>query len=315
MNDSMPKPPKVSGRQARNMARTVITHYLGSPPKRMSQLGGGITNFVFEANHAEGDFVVRMNPQPAKLKEYLKEQWAMARAKEVGVPVPEVLEVGAGAIPLPYMVSRKAAGTEATHHPDRLAILREMGRLTALIHTIPTSGFGHTFDWSDNQLSRKESWAEFLRRELKMEERLKVLDAHKMLSKAQSKGLRDALRDIESWKVSTVLNHGDMRLKNVMVDDKGEVTAVIDWEYCCSNVAPYWDLSLALHDLSIDAKQAFVTGYGLSEAKIKEMAPTLKAFNIINYAPFVEKAAEEGDKQRLEQYRTRFSGALDLYSL
>jgi hygromycin-B 4-O-kinase len=45
------------------------------------------------------------------------------------------------------------------------------------------------------------------------------------------------------------------------------------------------------------------------------MAPTLKAFNVINYAPYVEEAAKEGDKLRLEQYRTRFSGALDLYSL
>ena len=45
------------------------------------------------------------------------------------------------------------------------------------------------------------------------------------------------------------------------------------------------------------------------------MAPILKAINIINYAPFVERAAEEKDEQRLDQYRTRFSGALDLYSL
>ncbi len=45
------------------------------------------------------------------------------------------------------------------------------------------------------------------------------------------------------------------------------------------------------------------------------MAPVLKAFNIINYAPFVAHAAEKKDESLLEQYRTRFSGALDLYSL
>jgi aminoglycoside phosphotransferase (APT) family kinase protein len=54
-----------------------------------------------------------------------------------------------------------------------------------------------------------------------------------------------------------------MRLKNVMVDEAGKITAVIDWEFCSSNVAPYWDL--ALHDLSVDAKQAFLGGYGVSE--------------------------------------------------
>jgi hygromycin-B 4-O-kinase len=315
MNDAMPQPPSVSARQARTMARTVVAHHFGSNPKRLKQLGGGLSNFVFEANHPQGDFIIRINPQPAKLKEYLKEQWAMSRASEAGVPVPEVLEVGVDVIPMPYMVSRKVAGTEATHHPERMTILREMGRLTALIHTIPTSDFGHTFDWSSNQLSRKETWGEYLKRELRVEERLKVLDVHDMLSKSQAKGLREVLRDIEGWEAETVLNHGDMRLKNVMVDAEGQITAVIDWEFCCSNVAPYWDLSLALHDLSIDAKQAFLSGYGLSEAKIREMAPALKAFNVINYAPYVEQAAQEGDELRLEQYRTRFSGALDLYSL
>ncbi|MEZ0171458.1 phosphotransferase family protein [Microvirga sp. TS319] len=311
----MPQPPTVSERQARAMARAIIIHHFGSKPRRVSQKGGGLTNFVYEANHAEGDFIVRMSPQPSKVKEYLKEQWAMARAHEVGVPVPEVLEVGADVVPVPYMVSRKVAGREATHHPERMAVLREMGRLTALIHTIPTSGFGHTFDWSSNQLSRKETWAEYLKRELHIEQRLKVLEANRMLSKPQLTALRATLHEIESLEEDTVLNHGDMRLKNVMVNDTGNITAVIDWEFCSSNVAPHWDLALALHDLSVDAKQAFLGGYGVSEKEVRAMAPILKALNVINYAPFVERAAEEQDEPRLEQYRTRFSGALDLYSL
>lgn len=311
----MPEPPTISERQARAMARAIITHHFGAKPKRVRPLGGGITNFVYEANHAEGDFIVRMSPQPAKVKEYLKEQWAMAQAREVGVPVPDVLEVGADVVPIPYMVLRKVQGSEATHHPERMAVLREMGRLTALIHTIPTSGFGHTFDWSNNQLSRKESWGEYLKRELHIEQRLKVLEGNKMLSKPQLKTLHATLKEIERLEADTVLNHGDMRLKNVMVDDDGKITAVIDWEFCSSNVAPYWDLALALHDLSVDAKQAFLGGYGISEKDVRGMAPVLKALNIINYAPFVERASEEKDEQRLEQYRTRFSGALDLYSL
>ncbi len=63
-----------------------------------------------------------------------------------------------------------------------------------------------------------------------------------------------------------------MRLKNVVVDDRGTITAVIDWEFCTSNLAPYWDLSVALHDLSIDAKQQFLVGYGLRDSKVREIA-------------------------------------------
>lgn len=41
----------------------------------------------------------------------------------------------------------------------------------------------------------------------------------------------------------------------------------------------------------------------------------LKALNIINYAPFLGRAAEGKAERRLDRHRTRFSGALDLYSL
>ncbi|MBM6592688.1 phosphotransferase family protein [Microvirga pudoricolor] len=304
-------------RDARAFAREVVAHHFGgAKPKKVNALGGGLTNFVFEVNHAEGDFIVRMGTEAAKVKEYLKEQWAIAKAGEAGVPTAEVLEVGADLIPLPYMIARKVEGTEAVHHPERFAILREMGRLTATIHSIKTSGFGHTFDWSNNQLSRNETWKDYLHGELKVGTRLAILEKEKMLDPAPLKRMKAVVREMERWKdPKPVLNHGDMRLKNVMVDEDGTITAVIDWEFCSSNLAPYWDLSLALHDLSIDAKQEFLKGYGLSEAELREMAPVIKAINLLNYAPFVERAAAEGDKPMLEQYRTRLSGALDLYAI
>ena len=302
-------------RKARSFARRIIEHYLGSKPKRVVARGGGLTNFVFEVNHTKGDFIVRLSTSPEKVKHYLKEQWAIAQANKVGVPTAEVLEVGVEAVGVPHMVLRKVMGQEATHHPERFTVLREMGRLTALIHSISTSGFGHSFDWSSNQLSRNDTWKEYLHGELKVGPRVDLLDKHKMLDTAQIGRLRSIVHEIERWKPTPVLNHGDMRLKNVVVDDRGTITAVIDWEFCTSNVAPYWDLSVALHDLSVDAKQEFLVGYGLRDSKVREMAPIMKAINIINYAPFVERAAEEQDRAKLEQYRTRLAGALDLYSI
>jgi hygromycin-B 4-O-kinase len=41
----------------------------------------------------------------------------------------------------------------------------------------------------------------------------------------------------------------------------------------------------------------------------------MKAFNLINYTGEVEKMAGEKDNAKLGQYRTRLSGALDLYSV
>jgi aminoglycoside phosphotransferase (APT) family kinase protein len=310
-----PAEASIDARKAESYARQIIEHHFGSKPKRVASMGGGLTNFVFEVNHAEGSFIVRMSTTPAKIKEYLKEQWAIARASEVGVPTAEVLEVGADVVDIPYMVMRKVDGHEGTRHPERFAILREMGRLTALIHSIRTSGFGHTFDWSSNQLSRNDTWKEYLHGELKVGARVDLLDEYDMLTKEQLKRLRSVVHEMERWDPSPVLNHGDMRLKNVVVDEAGVIMAVLDWEFCTSNVAPYWDLSVALHDLSVDAKQEFLAGYGLTDSEVRDVAPTLKAINLINYAPFVERAVEERDRAKLEQYRTRLTGALDLYSI
>src|SRR5215203_5873084 len=104
----------------------------------------------------------------------------------------------------------------------------EMGALTALIHTVPTSRYGRTFDWSGNQLSRNESWTDYLTDELRAGERIDQLEALRLLSATQARALRAALEAIGSWTYAPVLNHGDVRLKNVLVDENGAITALID---------------------------------------------------------------------------------------
>jgi aminoglycoside phosphotransferase (APT) family kinase protein len=301
--------------KAKVMARQVIEHHFKSKPKRVITQVGGLSNFVFLAQHSEGEFIVRLGQTPGKINAYIKEQWAVAKAREVGVPTSEILEVGNEVIPAPYMISHRARGQAATYHPERLTILREMGRYTALINSIPTNGFGHVFDWSNNQLSHNETWEEFLYQELKLETRLSLLKKHKMLTPSKLKQLRLLLEKGSGRKPVPALNHGDVRLKNVLVDKDGKITALIDWEDCMSNLAPHWELSVALHDLSIDEKQEFLTGYGLSEDKIRETAPLINALNIINYVPYIEQLVDANDAAQLEKYRLRLSGALDMYSL
>lgn len=300
--------------EAKELARLVIKHHFGSKPRRIAHKSSGLSNFVFAVNHPEGDFVVRISPDPSRLNLFIKEQWAQSRAREAGVPTPEILEVGSEIISLPFMISRTVEGSEATFHHDRLKIVREMGRLAALINSIRTEGFGGTFDWSSNLLSRNETWRDFLEKELRAEDKLKTLEKRKMLAAPELKKIRRILAESCKLTVKPALTHGDIRLKNVMVDENGKIIALLDWENCTSNLAPHWELSLALHDLSIDEKQEFLEGYALKEKKFLEIAPLVKAINLINYAPEIERLAVAGESARLEQYQTRLSGALDFYS-
>ena len=298
------------------MARAVIAHHFGNKrPRRIDHKASGLSNFVFAVHHAEGDFIVRISPDQTRLKSFIKEQWAQNRARELGVPVPEILEVGTDIIHQPFMISRVVDGHEATTHPKRFDILKEMGRFAALINSVETHGFGSTFDWSSNQLSWNGSWKEFLEKELCFETKLAALEKHKMLAPAQVKKIRQTLEAAARRKIRPRLNHGDVRLKNVMVDDEGRITAFLDWEHCTSNFAPVWEWSLALHDLSIDEKQIFLDGYGAKEKEIVELMPIARAINFVNYAPEIERLAAEKDKASLEKYRTRLSGALDFYQV
>jgi aminoglycoside phosphotransferase (APT) family kinase protein len=305
---------ELQAEDAKEMARLIIAHHFGTKPKRIFHLTGGLSNFVFMAYHSEGDFVVRISPDPARIQAFMKEQWAMLKAKEAGVPTAEILEVGNHIVPFPYMVSKKVEGEEATYHPQRLQIIREMGRFAALINSIDTNGFGSTFDWSNNQLSHNETWSDYLHKELQLEARLETLKKYKILPPQGLKRLQAALLKPPAKLARPSLTHGDIRLKNVIVDEAGKISAFIDWEHATSNLC-YWELSLALHDLSIDEKQEFLEGYGMADKDLLKGAPIIKALNILNYAPEIGRLAAAKEKGQLAHLKTRLSGTLDLYSL
>lgn len=307
--------PPSAVRAARRLVSQLIEHHFRSAPRRIIHKASGLTNLVFEVSHREGHFVVRLSQDPARINAYLKEQWVQARVREVGVPTPEILEVGNEVVPHPYMISRRVEGEEATHHPDRLTIARELGALARRIHRVRTRGFGRTFDWSGNTLSRNESWSEYLTHELRIDERLEILARLRMLDPARLRRLRSAVRELRGWRKQPSLNHADLRLKNVIVETSGRIAALIDWENCESNMAPHWDLAFALHDLGIDAKQEFVEGYELPWKRFVEMAPALKAINLIGYTPVLAQLEAAGNDAALAAQRARFTGAFDLYAI
>ncbi len=300
-------------RHYRGLAKEIVEHHFGQPPARIVYKRSGLSNYVFVVNHVEGQFVVRISPEPEKSAAFLKELWATQKAREAGVPSPEVLAVG-NIGSEPYMITRRVTGSEASHHPRRSQIVQEIGRYAQIINSIRTTNFGSNFDWTTNG-PQPSTWTEYLDNEWQVERRLDVFTQHKILSSQQVHKLRKIIDNTRTMRVEPSLNHGDLRVKNVIVDDDGEIAAIIDWEECLSTIAPQWELSISLHDLSIDEKDLFIEGYGLDLNQVQEMSPLIKAFNIVNYSNAIAQAAETGDNNSLAEFKLRLSGALDLYSL
>jgi hygromycin-B 4-O-kinase len=313
----MPSIKNASARQVdkfRPLARFVIEHHFGSDRVRLKYKTGGLSNFVFEAKNSEGEFIVRISPDKSHLDAFIKEHWCERAARRAGVPTAEILETGFSIIPFPYVIARSVKGINGIYHPEQDKIVRELGRYAKKINSIRTRGFGETFDWSNNQLSRNKTLKEYLEGEYRYESRIEELDRSGLCTAHTMKSLKRICRDMLTIKSRPVLNHGDLRLKNVIADESGKILAIIDWEKSTSNVAPHWDLSIAFHDLGIDQKQQFLEGYGITPNRFAEIAPYIKAFNLLNYTNKIKGLGAAKDKAALAQLRMRLSGAFDLYS-
>lgn len=295
-------------------ANAVIKNLFGKKPEKIDYKTTGFTNFVFEVKVPDGEFIIRISTSPQKIKNFYKEQWVIDRVRKEGVPVAEIIKVGNDVIEHPYMVQKKLVGQVALYHPQKKKILQKMGEYTCVINSIATTAYGKVFDWSDEKICKNFTWKEFLDKEIELDKRIEILERNKMMPHDALEKLRDNLETIQDLNLPTVLNHGDMRRKNVLVDEKGTIKAIIDWEESCSNIAPHWDFSIALHDLSIDDKQFFLEGYGIAPKEYAGIFEAITSINLINYAPIIEELAQKEDKTNLEYYRLRLSGHLDLYT-
>lgn len=299
---------------AREIAGRIAQRVLGVAPSRIEPQGGGLTNVVFAVESTRGVVIVRMANDPARRETFERGARASEHARGRGIPAPRMLATGVEGS-WAYAVTERVDGTPATHHPDPPRILGALGTLAARIHEIATVGYGHDFGWRGEHRPNAPGWRDFLHAQLDVTGRLAQLREQRVIAPHQHEALAATLAEIERWDAPPALQHGDLRVKNVLLDAAGEIVALLDWDLCVSSIGPHWDVSVALHDLSIDAKQAFLAGYGMPEADVRRSAPVWRLFNVLNYAPELDRLLAASDHAGIERLRTRLSGALDLFAV
>src|SRR5688572_28549430 len=99
-------------RHYRRVAQHIVQTYCGTPARRIVYRPSGLTNYVFSVNHTDGQFVVRISPDPERISAFRKEWWAAHEARKAGVPSPEILAVGDDVGREPYMITRRVTGVE-----------------------------------------------------------------------------------------------------------------------------------------------------------------------------------------------------------
>jgi len=248
-------------------------------------LGRGNVNKVFIVETSNAKFVVRMGDENESLKEYKKEAWCIDKAAVRGVPVATVFNVGV-IEERGFMIQSYIAGDEGrdSQFPGS-HIWYELGRNARLIHTIEVAGFGLKLEDLTHGDSRA-SWLEYLTYNIESLNENDELIKLKVVSQSESRVIKTIFEDLKGQAFNFGLNHGDLSLKNVIVDESGKVN-LLDWGSAEASIVPHHDLiqMLKMNMLEDDpddtAIQSFLDGYGISQSEFEQMRPALESLLLL----------------------------------
>lgn len=276
--------------------------------------GKGNVNKVFIVETPNAKFVVRMGDQNESLKEYKKEAWCIDKAAVRGVPVATVLDVGV-IEEHAYMIQSYIAGDEGRDSQfPRSHIWYQLGRNARLIHSIEVGGFGLKLQ-DLTQGDSRESWLEYLNYNIESLNENDELIKLKVVSQSESRVIRTIFEDLKGKAFNFGLNHGDLSLKNVIVDESGKVN-LLDWGSAEASIVPHHDLiqMLKMNMLENDpddaAIQSFLDGYGISQSEFEQMRPTLESLLLLRAFDKLRWAIDWGI-EGLESFTTHARRAVE----
>jgi aminoglycoside phosphotransferase (APT) family kinase protein len=264
------------------LASTVTARLLDEAPLRVTPLvGRGSVNQVFIVETANHKVVVRASERDGAPGEYAKEAWCIERAAARGVPVPAIL--GAGSFEgSAYLIHTYVEGDEGRESPaPKPDIWRTLGGYAGLIHAIEAPGFGLTLS-EITQGDARKSWLRHLEYNIESLSGDDPLIGLGVFTPPRSQALRGVFAGLRGREFTFGLNHGDISLKNTVVDARGRVT-LLDWGSAEAAIVPHHELiqllKMQMLEGDPDGEQflAFLDGYGISPAGLERLMPELES--------------------------------------
>jgi aminoglycoside phosphotransferase (APT) family kinase protein len=277
-----------------DLAALVATTFLHRPVQAIAPIcGKGSVNLIFTVQARDVTVVVRMSkPEDAArgLLFYEKEAWCLAQAAAVGIPGPQVLEVGRWG-GRPYMLQTLVAGANGEDSGlDETHLWRVLGQYARRIHAIALDGFGESLPdfHKGNAQALWRAYVDYNLRCLTHDDALLRLNVYRP---EQADAIRQVFQTLRRTAVRIGLNHYDLAIRNTLVAATGEVS-LLDWGSAEAHLVPHYDLLEILRRLSPnDARfQAFLGGYGLDDGEFAVLLPEvrnlalLKAFDLTRWA-------------------------------
>jgi aminoglycoside phosphotransferase (APT) family kinase protein len=268
------------------LASRITSSLLNEPlVEVMPLIDKGSVNKVFIVEAVNHKVVVRMSDRVEAFDEYTKEAWCIEHAAARGVPVPSVISMGR-CEGNAYVIQEYIAGDEGRDSPaPKSGIWRELGRYAKLIHSIGVKGFGLSLS-EITQGDAGKSWLRYLQYNIESLSEDDPLIKLKVLTRPQSKVIKAVFAGLKGREFTFGLNHGDISLKNTIVDLHGRVS-LLDWGSGEGSIVPHHDLIQMLKmnmlegDPGGEEIRAFIDGYGISPTEFERMMPELESLLLL----------------------------------
>ncbi|WP_219834838.1 phosphotransferase family protein [Paenibacillus sp. R14(2021)] len=260
-------------------------------------IGKGFVNQVCVVETERRKVVVRMN-DTGTYPSYVKEKWCMEQAAAAGIPGPEVLSIGI-VDETAYMIQTFVEGDNGLDSTlPKADIWRQLGEYAKRIHSIQVKGYGenlidpvHGEFHSPSHAGSDGSWLGYVQYNINsLTEHDRLIELG-VLTPMQSQRARRLFEDVKKETFRFGLIHGDLSLKNTIVDQTGQVI-VLDWGNAEVRTVPHGDMIGLMQSQIQDGApnteefQAFLDGYGM---RVEDLAYgrhmlLLKAFDTLRWA-------------------------------
>ncbi len=247
--------------------------------------GRGIVNKIFVVETTSSKLIIRMSDEAEASDQYRKEAWCIEKASGLGVPSPTVLALGESG-ETAYMLQSYVEGDNGDESlVPKSQIWRVLGLYAKVVHSIEVAGFGlklSDFTQGDSQ----KSWLAYLNYNIESLTERDELIGLGVLTRAEQVRVRACLEELKDCSFRFAVNHGDLSLKNTVVNETGHVT-LLDWGSAAADIAPHLDLIQLMKMNMIENRPneqemlAFLYGYEISEREFNMMKPVLESLLLL----------------------------------
>jgi len=252
---------------------------LGESIDSVVPMFGGEVNQTYLVTTLSQKFVARINSKD-EFRRFQKEKWCIEQAAHLGVTTSPVIDLGTYENES-FMLLTYIVGTSGMDFDNKEHTWQTIGRYAKLIHSIPVQGFGEDLD--DITEGTANSWAKYINDNLQSLTTPAQFYDQKIFTSNQADYLVDIFKELKSKTFTYGLSHGDMSLRNVIIDHSNDVH-LIDWGSAESHVVPHYDLGVILID-SIDENSDYfkevLAGYGLGAVEYDEIRGDIQTLMLL----------------------------------